>query len=52
MSEVDRIIATIRKSMPVIGDKYKVKTTGIFGSYICGEQKKGEVYSFELQNML
>ncbi|MGR3309807.1 MAG: nucleotidyltransferase family protein [Candidatus Brocadiales bacterium] len=40
MKEVERVISVIRKNMPVLRDKYKVKTVGVFGSYIREEQKK------------
>lgn len=41
MRELEEIKNEIRKSMPIFRDKYKVKTIGVFGSYIRGEQGKG-----------
>jgi len=44
MRELEEIKNEIRKSMPILKDKYKVKTIGVFGSYIRGEQgKRGEI---------
>lgn len=40
MTEVEKIMKKINENMPVLKEKYKVKTLGIFGSYIRGEQKK------------
>lgn len=40
MSEIKRIKSEIEKSMPILKDRYKVKTIGIFGSYVRGKQKK------------
>jgi hypothetical protein len=40
MSEIERFKSEIEKSMPILKDRYKVKTIGIFGSYVKGEQKK------------
>ncbi len=40
MKEVDNIIRSIKKNMPLLRDRYKVKRIGIFGSYLRGEQKK------------
>ena len=40
MSEIERIKSEIEKSMPILKDRYKVKTIGIFGSYVRGKQKK------------
>ena len=39
MSEIERIKSKIREAMPVLRDKYKVETIGVFGSYVRGEQK-------------
>jgi len=38
--EIERIKSEIRKNMPVLRDKYKVKTIGLFGSYVRDEQSK------------
>jgi len=44
MKGLEEIKNEIRKSMPILKDKYKVKTIGLFGSYIRGEQgKKSDV---------
>jgi predicted nucleotidyltransferase len=40
MSELEEIKKKIRDTMPILRDKYKVKTIGVFGSYIRGEQGK------------
>lgn len=40
MKEIERIRNKLRKNLPFLRDKYKVKEIGIFGSYIKGEQKK------------
>src|SRR3990167_4406210 len=40
MSEIKRIKSEIEKSMPILKDRYKVKTIGIFGSYVRVKQKK------------
>lgn len=40
MSELERIKNEIKKSLPVLKDKYKVKSLGVFGSYVRGKQKK------------
>ena len=38
--KIDRIIMELRENKPVLEEKYKVKTLGVFGSYVRGEQKK------------
>ncbi len=40
MEELQRIQNVLRESMPFLREKYKVKTLGVFGSYVRGEQKK------------
>ncbi len=40
MKEIEKILKTLRENMPVLREKYKVKTLGVFGSYVRGEQKK------------
>ena len=40
MTELEEIKAKIKDDMPYFADKYKVKSLGIFGSYVRGEQKK------------
>ncbi len=37
---LDEIKQILRQSMPEIKDRYKVKSLGIFGSYVRGEAKK------------
>jgi predicted nucleotidyltransferase len=38
--KIDRIIMKLREDKPFLEEKFKVKTLGVFGSYIRGEQKK------------
>lgn len=40
MTEVEKIKKKLNENMPTLREKYRVKTLGIFGSYIRGEQKK------------
>lgn len=40
MTEVEKIMKKLNENMPTLREKYKVKTLGIFGSYIRGEEKK------------
>jgi len=40
-NKIDQIIMKLRENKPVLEEKYKVKTLGIFGSYVRGEQKEG-----------
>ena len=40
MREIEEIKNELRENMPILRDKYKVKTIGVFGSYIRGEQGK------------
>ena len=40
MTELEEITAKIKENIPYFVDKYKVKSLGIFGSYVRGEQKK------------
>ena len=40
MTELEEIIAKIKEDLPYFADKYKVKSLGIFGSYVRDEQKK------------
>jgi hypothetical protein len=37
---LNRIIEELRQQMPELGKRYKVKTLGVFGSYIRGQQHK------------
>lgn len=37
--KIDQIIMKLRENKPVLEEKYKVKTLGVFGSYVRGEQK-------------
>jgi predicted nucleotidyltransferase len=44
MKGLEEIKGEIRKSMPILRDKYKVKTISVFGSYVRGEEgKTGEI---------
>jgi predicted nucleotidyltransferase len=38
--EVEQIMIKLKENLPFFEEKYKVKTLGVFGSYIRGEQKK------------
>ena len=40
-NKIDRIIMMLRENKPVLEEKYKVKTLGVFGSYVRGGQKEG-----------
>ena len=40
MAEIDEIMSIIKENMPYFTEKYRVKTIGLFGSYVRGEQKK------------
>ncbi|MBF8266435.1 MAG: putative nucleotidyltransferase [Dehalococcoidia bacterium] len=40
MTELERIIATLRESMLFLAERYGVKTLQVFGSYVRGEQKR------------
>jgi uncharacterized protein len=40
MTEAQTIMNEIKVNIPYFTEKYKVKTIGVFGSYIRGEQKK------------
>ena len=40
MNEVEQFMEKLRENMPSLREKYNVKTLGIFGSYIRGEQTK------------
>jgi len=40
MTELAQIMDEIKKNMPYFKEKYKVKTLGVFGSHVRGEQKK------------
>ncbi len=40
MNEVEQFMEKLREKMPSLREKYNVKTLGIFGSYIRGEQTK------------
>jgi len=39
-NKIDRIIMILQENKSVIEEKYKVKTLGVFGSYVRGEQKE------------
>lgn len=38
--KIDQTIMKLQENKPVLEEKYKVKTFGVFGSYVRGEQKK------------
>jgi predicted nucleotidyltransferase len=40
MKEAQKIIRDIRKSLPLLRHRYKVREIGLFGSYLRGEQKR------------
>ncbi|MDO8636174.1 MAG: nucleotidyltransferase family protein [Dehalococcoidia bacterium] len=40
MTELERIITTLRENMPFLTERYGVKTLQVFGSYVRGEQKR------------
>ncbi|HWR26480.1 MAG TPA: nucleotidyltransferase family protein [candidate division Zixibacteria bacterium] len=40
LEEVEQIMIKLKENLPFFEEKYKVKTLGVFGSYIRGEQKK------------
>jgi len=40
MTETQTIIRELKKGLPALRDKYRIKETGIFGSYLRGEQKR------------
>ncbi|MBI2909225.1 MAG: nucleotidyltransferase family protein [Chloroflexi bacterium] len=39
-SQVDKYIETLRQLMPELQERYKIKSLGVFGSYVRGEQRK------------
>ena len=39
--KIDRIIMELRENKSVLEEKYKVKTLGVFGSYVREEQTEG-----------
>ena len=41
MKEIERIKKEIRNNIQPLKDKYKVKTIGVFGSYVREDQKEG-----------
>lgn len=40
MKEIERIKKEIRNNIQPLKNKYKIKTVGVFGSYVRGNQKK------------
>ena len=38
---LEKITRTLRASLPALRDRYGVRSLGLFGSYVRGEQKKG-----------
>jgi predicted nucleotidyltransferase len=41
MKTLDEIKAQLEQLKPTLSEKFKVKTIGVFGSYVRGEQKRG-----------
>lgn len=37
---LEEILAILREHMPELRERYKVKTLGVFGSYVRGEQRR------------
>jgi predicted nucleotidyltransferase len=40
MTEAQTIVRVIKKGLPVLRDKYRIRRIGIFGSYLRGDQKR------------
>ena len=40
MKSKEKILKTIKKELPYLREKFKIKSIGIFGSYVRGEQTK------------
>ncbi len=40
MKSKDKILKVLKKELPYLEEKFKVKSIGIFGSYVRGEQTK------------
>jgi len=40
MKETQKIIRDIKKNLPALRNRFKVREIGLFGSYLRGEQKK------------
>jgi len=40
MKSKEEILKTMKKELPYLKDKFKVRSIGIFGSYVRGEQTK------------
>ena len=38
--QIERLMVVLRQSMPELEQRYKIKTLGVFGSYIHGVQHK------------
>jgi predicted nucleotidyltransferase len=38
--EVDRFIEILRQHLPELRERYRVRSLGVFGSYVRGQQKK------------
>lgn len=39
--DLDRLIAVLRRHMPELEEEFKVRSLGVFGSYVRGEQREG-----------
>lgn len=40
MKEIEKIMKKLKENMPLLREQYHVKSLGVFGSYVRGEQKK------------
>lgn len=40
MDQIDEIISKLREIMPIVKEKYSVRTLEAFGSYVRGEQRE------------
>ena len=41
MTEAEKITNRLRKDMPYLKERYNVRSLGLFGSYVRGEQQSG-----------
>lgn len=40
MEKIEKIKKKLEELKPMLGEKYKIKSIGVFGSYVRGEEKK------------
>ncbi len=40
LKSLDEIIGILRKELPHLGERYRVSSLGVFGSYLYGERRK------------